>query len=239
LGYTVWAPNLRGYGNSSRPTGVNAYQITELLADVAGLIDAAGAASTLLVGHDWGGALAWMFALQKQRPLSGLVVMNLPHPLRFYQGARRWPQWVRSWYILAFQLPGLPEWLLRLGNAVLIGRILRATAVDPDCFSEDVLAVYREQASQPGALTAMINYYRANFSFGPLEPDLQALLETPLATPTLMIWGEADRFLGKELTEGTDRLVPHLTLRYLPGVSHWVQQEAPDPVNGMLAEWLS
>jgi pimeloyl-ACP methyl ester carboxylesterase len=212
--------------------------MTELLADIAGLIDAAGATAPLLLGHDWGGALAWMFALQQLRPLSGLVVMNLPHPLRFYQGVRRWPQCLRSWYMLAFQMPGLPEWLLSLGNAALIGHTLRTTAADPDCFTDEVMAVYRQQASQPGALTAMINYYRANFWRRPLAPELQALLEKPLETPTLMIWGEADRFLGKELTENTDSLVPQLTLRYLPGVSHWVQQEAPEQVNAILEAWL-
>ncbi len=240
LGYRAWAPNLRGYGRSSRPKDVKAYNLDCLLEDVAGLIDASGATSTLLVAHDWGGAIAWMFALQEVRPLERLIVMNLPHPMLFYRGARRFPQYLRSWYILYFQIPWLPEWMLRLNKAWPLGALLRASVMDKSCFSQDVLEVYRLNAQQPGALTAMLNYYRANYSrfISSLSSELQAILETPLETPTLMIWGEEDVALSKFLTYGTEALVTDFTLHYLPGVSHWVQQEAPEQVNQLIKNWL-
>lgn len=241
MGYRAWAPNLRGYGRSSRPEAVNAYDLDCLLGDVAGLIDASGATSTMLVAHDWGGAIAWMFALQNVRPLERLIVMNLPHPLLFYHGARKFPQYLKSWYTLYFQIPWLPEWLLGLNNARPIGILLTASAVDKRCFSKDDLNVYRLNAQQPGALTAMLNYYRANFYrfTKPLSKELQATLETPLDIPTLMIWGEEDVALSKFLTYGTDALVTDFTLHYLPGVSHWVQQEAPEQVNRLIENWLA
>jgi pimeloyl-ACP methyl ester carboxylesterase len=237
LGYTAWAPNLRGYGGSSRPARVADYALPHLLADVAGLIDAAGARETLLVGHDWGGAIAWSFALAQQRPLDGLIVMNLPHPLRFIQGLKRWPQMKRSWYIYFFQLPLLPELLLGAGHARAIGRAIAGSAANREHLSREVLQVYRDQASQPGALRAMINYYRALVRFRGFE-HVRAHLREPLATPTLMLWGEQDHALGKELTLGTDELVEDLTLRYLPAAAHWVQQEAPETVNAMIEAWL-
>ena len=236
LGYRVWAPNLRGYGRSSRPGRVADYHIDLLVADIEGLIRAAGARETLLIGHDWGGGLAWMTALGRRCPLAGLVVMNCPHPTLFARGLYRWPQIRRSWYVFAFQIPKLPELLLGRGQARAIARTFRDMAVDKTRFPDDVLDVYRQQALDPGALTAMLNYYRANRRF-PHEshPDQTR----PIAVPTLLIWGEADTALGTELTLGTDRLVSDLTVRYLPGVSHWVQQEAPDAVNDAITQWLA
>ena len=241
LGYQAWAPNLRGYGRSSRPKEVEAYDLDRLVEDVAKLIDASGCTSTMLVAHDWGGAIAWMFALQKVRPLERLIVMNLPHPLLFYRGARKFPQYLKSWYILYFQIPWLPEWMLGVNNAYLLGAILQTSAMDKRCFSDDVLQVYRLSAQPPGALTAMINYYRANFYrfIKPLSPELETILEAPLEIPTLMIWGEDDVALSKFLTYGTELLVTDFTLHYLPGVSHWVQQEAPEQVNTLIKNWLT
>ena len=114
LGYTAWAPNLRGYDGSSRPPRKSDYRIDRLTADVASLIDAAGAKSTLLVGHDWGGVIAWIFALQKIRPLERLIAMNFPHPKLYRERISRWPQIKKSWYVFMFQLPWLPE--LRVGS---------------------------------------------------------------------------------------------------------------------------
>jgi len=240
LGYTVWAPNLRGYGRSSRPDNVADYKIDCLTADVAGLIDASGAQSTLLVGHDWGGIIAWMFALQALRPVDHLIVMNIPHPKRFREQYRRWPQIRKSWYIFWFQIPWLPEFTLGLKGAKIVGDAFYTTAVDKARFPDEVLDVFRKNALRPGALTAMINYYRANSRIcrGGLFAEHRKALESVLETPTLMIWGEKDIALGKELTYGTEDLVTDLTLRYLPGVSHWVQQEAPETVNAMMEAWL-
>jgi pimeloyl-ACP methyl ester carboxylesterase len=238
LGYRAWAPDLRGYGASDRPPRREDYAIEELMADVAGLIDASGARSTLLLAHDWGGVVAWYCAMRRVRPLERLVVMNLPHPAVMERALRTWRQLARSWYVFFFQLPRLPEVLLRAGNYRAIREAFRTMAVDKGRFPDAVLAVYRDNAARPGALTAMLNYYRA-FIRGGGGRRQQRLGYPVTETPTLMIWGEHDTALGKETTYGTQPFVPNLTLRYLPNVSHWVQQEAPETVNAMLEAWLT
>jgi pimeloyl-ACP methyl ester carboxylesterase len=239
LGFTAWAPDLRGYGDSDRPEGVAAYAMTELLADVAALIDAARTRGmdgpVTLIGHDWGGAIAWYFALLGSRPLERFIVMNLPHPTRFAQGLKTLRQLRRSWYMFFFQLPWLPERLLARHGAAAIAGILRGTAIDKARFPRDVLSVYCRNALRPGALTAMLNYYRAAFRY---PPPPRRKFAVPLETPTLMIWGEEDRALGKEFTVDTGALVRDFTLRLLPRVSHFVQQEAPEAVNDIMREWL-
>ena len=240
LGYTAWAPDLRGYGHSSRPLGIESYKIDHLMDDVAGLIDAArerGITGPItLIMHDWGGIIGWSFALRKLRPLEKIIVLNIPHPTLFAKGVRKFAQFKRSWYTLFFQIPWLPEKLLGANHAEGIGRAFTNMAVDKSRFPESVIKVYRDNAAMPGALTAMINYYRAVFRFGaPPEWKEPPIIEAP----TLMIWGTQDTALGKELTYGTDELVPNLTLRYLDGVSHWVQQEAPETVNAMIECWLT
>ena len=234
MGYRVWAPNLRGYGASYRPQSVEDYRLDHLLGDVAALVDASGAARVTLIAHDWGGALAWYFAIRRLRPIERLVVMNLPHPLCLQEALRHWPQRRRSWYMAFFQLPWLPERMLLRGDAAGIRQAFRAMAVDKARFPDAVLDVYARAAQQPGALTAMINWYRAAFRH---RRDMAAGTGH-VGVPTLQIWGEEDTALGLETLNGTDRHVPDLTQRRLPGVSHWVQQEAPEAVNAILAEWL-
>lgn len=234
MGYRVWAPNQRGYGASSRPDGIAAYSIDKLLADAAALFDASGAKRLTLVAHDWGGALAWMFAIRELRPVERLVVMNLPHPACFAAALRHWPQRRRSWYIAFFQLPRLPEWLMGRSGARGIRNAFRGMAIDKTRFPREVLDVYAAAALRPGALTAMINWYRAAMRY---RADLD-LGDGAVDVPTLVIWGEEDTALGLETLDGTDTYVADLTIRRLPGVSHWVQQEAPEAVNAILAEWL-
>ncbi len=237
LGYRCWAPDLRGYGGTERPQHVGDYAIEILMEDVAGLIDASGAISTVLVAHDWGAILAWYFAMRRMRPLQRLVIMNVPHPGVMEREIRKPRQLLRSWYAFLFQIPRLPEWLLSRDDCRPIGEAFRASAIDKSRFPEEVLQVYREQARQPGALTAMLNYYRALLRGG--GGQRQRRLGYPsITTPTLMIWGEQDIALCKETTYGTDAYVEDLTLRYLPNVSHWVQQEAPEQVNAILVSWL-
>jgi len=238
LGFTAWAPNLRGYGRSSRPARINDYALHHLVADVAGLIDAAGKSSTVLIAHDWGAALAWNLALRRIRPLARLIILNLPHPALFFKNLFRYPQIMRSWYIFFFQIPFLPEWLFGLNRAQAIADAFRSMAIDKSQFPDDVLEVYRQQALQPGALTAMLNWYRALMRHLPSARDASLFERTMLDVPTLLIWGEHDAALGKELTFGTEKLVRDFTLRYLPNVSHWVQQEAPETVNAMIEAWL-
>ena len=238
LGFRAWAPDLRGYGGTDRPQGVREYAIEKLMDDVAALIDASGAKETMLVAHDWGGVIAWYFAMRRIRPLSRLVVMNLPHPAVFDRVLRSgWRQRLRSWYVLFFQIPWLPGRLLRMRRAAAVTEAFRGMAVDKSRFPEEVLDVYRRAALEPGALTAMIHYYRALVRGGGARRQ-RSLGFPRIDVPTLMVWGEQDTALGKELTYGTEAWVPNLLLRYLPHASHWVQQDAPDDVNAILREWL-
>lgn len=235
LGYLAWAPNQRGYGRTHRPRRVADYRVESLVADVGHLIDASGCREVVLIGHDWGGLVAWHAALRKVRPLERLVVMNLPHPRLLAEALRHNPrQRRRSLYVVFFQIPWIPEWLLTRKGARAVGEAFRGMAVDKSRFPEEVLDVYRRNALQPGAMRAMLNWYRA--AGRRLGPGVE---DQVLDTPTLIVWGEEDRALGRELLDGTDRLVKDLTIRTLPGVSHWVQQEAPEKVNGILAAWLT
>lgn len=234
MGYTAWAPCLRGYGNSTRPNRVADYHMDHLLQDVAALIDASGKKQVVLLAHDWGGAIAWAFAMQGIRPLQQLVVMNMPHPKIFFKNLLRWPQIRRSWYMFFFQLPWLPELFLGASGAKKIGSAFYSMAVDKTRFPREVTDFYRRQAQSPGALTAMLNYYRANFRRRPVVDTTRR----PLDVPTLLLWGEQDSALGKELTYGTEKYVSDITIRYLPDVSHWIQQEAPEQVNQILKTWL-
>ncbi|MDH3640772.1 MAG: alpha/beta hydrolase [Gammaproteobacteria bacterium] len=237
LGFKAWAPNLRGYGHSSRPQGMAAYSIENLLADVAGLIDAAGCRETVLIAHDWGAVIAWYFAMREVRPLDKLIICNVPHPGPAERSMRSFAQLKKSWYILFFQIPGLPEWLAGRNGARGIGEVIRGSAADKTRFPEEVTEVYRRNAAQPGALEAMVNYYRALVRGGGAKRQREQGYPV-IETPTLVIWGEDDVALSKETTYGTDEFVQDLTIRYLPGVSHWVQQEQPEVVNAMMWSFL-
>jgi epoxide hydrolase 4 len=236
LGYRVWAPDQRGYGGTDRPSSVADYRMEHLAADVAGLIDVAAPSEVVLIGHDWGAAVAWYVAMHRVRRLDRLVIMNVPHPACFLRELRTFAQLRRSWYILFFQIPWLPEWILGRKRAALIGRALRDSAVQKHHFSDEVLEVYRHQASQPGALTAMLNWYRAA-GRGARAARSQSF--PVIETPTLLIWGEQDTALTRATTRGTGDHVTDLTVRYLPDSGHWVQQEQPEVVNAMLAAYLS
>lgn len=238
LGYRVWAPNQRGYGATTRPEGVVEYDIEKLLADVAGLIDAAGARRVTLIGHDWGAAVAWFFAMHRVRPLARLVIINVPHPAIFLECLRTsWRQRARSWYALFFQLPWLPERLLGAGRAAAIAAMFERSSRDPSRFPPSVVDVYRDGAARPGALTAMLNWYRAAARGGFGKQIARGFPR--IDVPTLMLWGEEDVALGRETTYGTDRYVRDFELHYLPGVSHWAQQEAPERINALLERFLT
>ncbi len=237
LGYMAWAPNLRGYGRSDRPVGVGNYALEDLLQDVAGLIDASGAEEIVLIAHDWGAVIAWYFAIRKVRPLQKLVICNVPHPQTMGQRFS-WSQLKKSWYVFFFQLPRLPEYLFGKDDGAAMAKVMQSSAVDKENFSTEVGEVYRANAMQPGGLTAMINYYRALVSGGGAKRQKDLGLPT-IETPTLMVWGEEDVALEKETTYGTGDYVKDFTIRYLPRVSHWVQQEQPEAVNEMITAFLN
>ncbi|MFN9014868.1 MAG: alpha/beta fold hydrolase [Hyphomonadaceae bacterium] len=239
LGYEVWAPNLRGYGQSSKPPHMRDYAIEQLMEDVAQLMDqASNGRPVTLIAHDWGAIIAWAFAASNLRPLARLVILNVPHPARLAEGLRTWRQLKKSWYVFFFQLPWLPEKLLAAGGARAIGRAFSALALDQTNLGPEVLQVHRDNALIPGALSSMINYYRAAAQTAGMANFTRDHV-APITVPTLMIWGDEDLALGVELTDGYDGLVQDFTLHRLKGVGHWVQQEAPEAVNAHLEAWLA
>lgn len=237
LGYRAWAPDLRGYGRSDMPADREDYALEKLMADVDGLIAAAGAEGrTTLLAHDWGAIIAWHYAMRRPGVLERLVILNVPHPAAAAdQFSLR--QLARSWYAIAFQIPRLPEWLAGLRGPSWPVRLIRGSAVNPDRFDDAAMTHFEQSAARPGAAKAMFDYYRAALRGGGLGRQ-QRLGHPPIETPTLMIWGEQDLALTKRLTFGTAAWVPNLVQRYLPDASHWVQQDQPELVNEMLAAWL-
>lgn len=234
--YHTVAVDLRGYNESDKPTQLAAYAMSELIADIKGIIEALGYQDCILVAHDWGGAIAWEFAYAHPQMVERLIVMNMPHPAKFLAGLRTLQQLVKSWYIFAFQIPWLPEFFLQLNNYQAIADTFKNMAVNKNAFSKADLIAYRHAAAKPGALTAMINYYRCIFQslFTSRNPNRQML-----DIPTLTIWGEADTALGKELTFGTEAYVKDWQIKYIPNCSHWVQQEQPELVNSYMHDFLS
>jgi len=233
--HTVVALDLRGYNDSDRPQSRSAYHMDELVADVKGAIASLGYDRCILVGHDWGGAIAWQFVYRYPAQVDRLIILNLPHPAKFAQGLRTWQQLARSWYILFFQLPLLPELLLQANLSRSMEQTFRGMAIDKSAFSDADIKVYTTALAKPGALTAALNYYRN------LLPLLLSPTDWPILfqTRTLMIWGENDVALGKELTEGTEDYVQDFQIRYIPNCSHWVQQEQPQLVNHYIRTFLA
>ncbi|MDY6781734.1 MAG: alpha/beta hydrolase [Cyanobacteriota bacterium] len=232
--YKVVALDLRGYNESEKPKNVEAYRMQELIRDVEGVIVGLGYESCVLVGHDWGGAIAWSFAYEHPQRVDKLIVMNLPHPALLSEGLWKHPQQLlRSWYIFLFQLPLLPEWILQWNDYDAIAATFEKMAVDKTAFTTADLDAFKSAAAKPDAITAMMNYYRNVFQ-GLMQPRSWRILEVP----TLMIWGEEDAALGKELTYGTEAYVRDFQIRYIPNCSHWVQQEQPQLVNQYMREFI-
>jgi pimeloyl-ACP methyl ester carboxylesterase len=234
------APDLRGYGGSDAPRGVANYRLEELVGDVVGLIERLGHGRAILMGHDWGGAIAWATALMHPERLEKLIVLNCPHPLAFRRHLRSNPrQWRKSWYILFFQLPWLPERVLgRRGCAPLLA-LMRRSAVNRAAFSDADLEYFRQAFANPYSLTAALNYYRALRRRDLAGGGSIRWLANKIALPTLLIWGEQDVALGKELTYEMEQFFTgRFELKYVPDSGHWVQQERPRRVNALIEEFL-
>ena len=233
--YKVVAVDMRGYNDSDKPQDPSAYQIQELIKDIEGIITGLGYESCVLVGHDWGGAIAWYFAYSYPRLVEKLIILNIPHPAKFAEGLRSNPlQILKSSYTFFFQLPMVPEWLIQFNDYHAIELAFQTQAVNKNAFSPADITAYKNAAAKPGALTAMLNYYRKTMWELVFDKEWNVL-----EVPTLMIWGENDTALGKELTYGTESYVRNLQIRYIPNCSHWVQQEQPERVNQYMREFLS
>jgi pimeloyl-ACP methyl ester carboxylesterase len=235
-GFRVVAPDMRGYNLSSKPAGVSAYDTDLLAADIRDLIVERGAESAHLVGHDWGAGVAWATAMNHPEAVERLAILNMPHPRRYKRGVRRPRQFLKSWYVFFFQLPWLPERAVRVGGWLLFRTVALGSSVSSDAFTPEDIERYIEAWSQPGAATATINYYRAAFRHSPWR--LEARIR-PVRSPTLVIFGERDRYLSKELAEPDRADVPNLErVVRLPEASHWVHHDEPERVNELLEEFL-
>lgn len=233
--YQVVAVDLRGYNQSDKPRGIENYTLEKLEQDILGVIQHFGEDKCILVGHDWGGGLAWSFATHYPEYIEKLIVMNCPHPASFSQSLKKNPQQIlKSAYMAFFQLPLLPELLFQWNNYQLLADAFRKNTIQNNVFRDRDLEKFKQAASQPGALTAMLNYYRA-------LPQIlfQESQQKPLEKPTLLIWGEDDPFLGKELTNDLKDYVKDLQIKYIPNCGHWVQQERPQLVNQAMRDFLT
>ncbi|MBW4675745.1 MAG: alpha/beta hydrolase [Desmonostoc geniculatum HA4340-LM1] len=231
--FKVVAIDLRGYNDSDKPAEQSAYVMDEFIKDVEGVIKGLGDEKCVLVGHDWGGAIAWSFAYAHPETIERLIILNLPHPAKFAQGLRTPQQLLRSYYMFIFQLPWIPELLLQSSDYQAIETVFKGTAVNKNAFTQADINAYKDAAAKRGALTAMLNYYRNIFGQRILNPNW-GILEVP----TLMIWGENDIALGKELTYDTAAYVKDFQIKYITNCGHWVQQEQPELVNQYMAEFL-
>jgi pimeloyl-ACP methyl ester carboxylesterase len=231
-GYRVLVPDQRGYGRSERPDGVRPYRRRELVRDVVGLVGTEGRESAHVVGHDWGAVVAWDLACRRPELVDRLAVVNVPHPVAFRRTLRSNPeQFRRSWYVLLFQLPWLPERLAARDDFALWARMLREDA-RPDAFTTADLERYRATWRRAGAPTAMLNWYRALIRY-PDDPPRERV-----AVPTLLLWGEADRALVPELARRSLDYCETGRLERFPAATHWVHHEQPDRVAELLVEHL-
>ncbi|HEX8276114.1 MAG TPA: alpha/beta fold hydrolase [Longimicrobiaceae bacterium] len=230
-GFRVVAPDMRGYNLSDKPAGVEAYRIQPLVEDVAGLVRHLGAERAHVVGHDWGGVVAWWFAMLRPELLDRLAILNAPHPAAFAREIVKPDQMLRSAYAGFFQLPAVPELALRAADFALLERVLRTEPARPGAFTDTDVERYKEAFARPGALTASLNYYRA-FARSEKPPV------RPIAAPTLLVWGEKDPHLVVRLTEGLEEWVPGIRVERIPEASHWVAADEPERVSRLLAGFL-
>ncbi len=229
-GFRVVAPDQRGYNISSKPPAIADYVVGNLTADVIFIADQLGAERFYLAGHDWGAAVAWATALQYPQRLRKLAVLNVPHPAVFLHTIRSNPkQMLRSWYMAFFQLPRIPESRFSANNFATGIKSL-VTSSRPGTFTPDDLDQYRKAWSNPGAVTAMINWYRAAFRHRPALPDPQ------IHVPTRILWGRRDMFLLPEMAEQSLKYCDSAELTYFPDATHWLQHEEPEAVNTALIE---
>jgi len=233
-GYRVIVPDQRGYNLSDKPKGVRAYAIDKLADDILGLMDAFGYDKVKLIGHDWGGLVAWALAIWHPERLQKLGILNAPHPAVMYNYLRRGDpeQLRRSWYVFAIQIPWLPEYFLRQNDWRNMMRALRGSGKIHTFTNEDI-AEYKGAWSQPGAITAMLNWYRA----GRYLPKL--LKEKRVKVPTMLIWGMKDKALSHRMARPSMDYCDDGKLVFFENATHWVQHDEAERVNQFLIEFLS
>jgi pimeloyl-ACP methyl ester carboxylesterase len=230
-GFRAVAFDMRGFHLSDKPEGVDAYHMDRLTSDVAALIRKLGQQrAAAVVGHDWGGNVAWHFAMDYPDLFERLVLLNMPHPIAMQRGLRTLRQLLKSWYIFFFQLPRVPERVARTGSFALMKNSWRREGVEP----EDVERLVRALETT-ASLTGPINYYRSALRSVALGRAKRVKL---IEQPTLVIWGEKDAYLGRELADPPVKWVPNARLETIPDASHWVQLAAPERVNQLMLDFL-
>jgi epoxide hydrolase 4 len=227
-GFHCIAPDLRGYNETDKPKRVRDYRVAELVKDVHAFIQHTAGSSAVVVGHDWGGVIAWRLAMQHPESVRKLVILNAPHPATYNREFKRVGQLLRSWYAGAFQIPALPELLLSSFHF----RLLTHAAAR----NEQEREVYEEALSQPGALRSALNYYRAAFRDMVARRFAQPV--TKIAVPTLVLWGERDHALSQRLLEGLEQYVDNLEIIRFADVGHWLHIDAADRVNEELLRFI-
>ena len=236
--YHVVAPDMRGYNLSDKPGRVEDYRMERLVDDVAGLIRHLGAERAAVVGHDWGAAVAWALAARHPEYVWKLAAMQVPPPAAWASNMT-FGQALRSWYILFFQLPRLPEWWIRAGDFAAVERLFKRTA-RPGTFTDTDIAIYKAALREPGALTAAVNYYRANFeSLFMRGKGGGGGRAWRVRAPSLFIYGERDFAIVPATVRGVGRYVdaPFREVRF-PTANHWVQQEFHQEVSAALGSFL-
>ena len=228
-GYRVWAPDQRGYNLSDKPQGLAAYDIAELARDVVGLIDASGRQKCFLAGHDWGAAVAWTVAQSYPERIEKLAILNVPHPAVMFRTLRSSPAQLRkSWYMFFFQIPLLPEAMLRTNDWAGAVEMLRRSSL-PGSFTEQDFEQYRQAWWRKGAFTSMLNWYRAVIQRPPAMPT-----DPRLRLPTLMLWGKRDIALSHEMAQLSIDLCEDGQLIFFENATHWVQHDEAEAVTAYL-----
>jgi pimeloyl-ACP methyl ester carboxylesterase len=243
------APDMRGYNLSSKPAAVEEYGIAKLVGDVHALVEHLAAAHHLraakcfLVGHDWGGVVAWATAMACPDVVERLVIINAPHPKIFERELRENPkQQEASQYMLVFRSPQA-EAMMSANNFALMQETILGEGMRQGHISEADRKVYVEAWSQPGALTGGLNYYRAA-EVGPTGGEHRAFKMNPASSfqvnaPTLVIWGEKDPYLLADNLNGLEQYAPKLTVERIPDATHWVVHEKPARVNELIRDFLA
>ncbi len=235
LDYRVIVPDQRGYNESSKPTKMSDYRLTLLIEDIVQLLQAMGVNKVFVVAHDWGGIIAWALLKTQPQLIHKAVIINAPYLPSYSKPS--WRQLRKSWYVYFFQLPRLPEWMVRRNGFSLLVNMMRRTSL-PGTFSERDMALYKEAWNKKESLTAMINWYRALAKYSMDAKEIFGR-RTPVPVPIKVLWGIKDAFLEKESGTCPSKHCPDFTLKEYPNATHWLPTEKSETINNEIHWFFS